>query len=429
MQFEAEVRRQPSVAELCYLAANDLRRIVPYDQAFVLREAIAGKTLQVVCASSIAVFDRNAPLIQAVEQCLATHLSDSPDPGAGALDPVRLSESSALAEYPFHAWYWQPLEDRAGTTFAGLLLARETAFDPREATRIARAAETIGHAWLALTANRPVRKLWLPTLRQRRWLLVAAAAIAVFPVRMSALAPMEVVAARPYIVSAPFTGVIREITVAPNTFVRQGQPVLVFEDVKVRNELAQAEERLGVARAKLERATSASFIDATRAHDIAQLQAEANLARSDYSYARDVMAKSQVLAPRAGMVLYSDRRDWEGRAVNVGDPIVQIVDPRQVAFHVELPAKEQLRLRAGAPMQVWLDAEPLWALGGRLISASYQARPTPEGVLSFAVIARPDGAPPRIGSRGTAKLYGSWVPLSYALLRRPIAALRQTIGL
>ncbi|MET3761793.1 HlyD family efflux transporter periplasmic adaptor subunit [Sphingomonas sp. UYEF23] len=395
----------------------------------MLREAMAGTKLQVVCASSIAIVDRNAPLIQAVESCLAAHLADTSTPNPASLDPALLSDDPALAEYPFHAWHWQPLVDRAGRTFAGLLLARSTLFDPREATRIARAGETIAHAWLALTANRPVRKLWLPTHRQRRWLLVAAAVIALFPVRMSVLAPMEVVASRPYIVSAPFAGVIREIAVAPNTKVRQGQPVLVFEDVKVRNELAQAEERLAVAKAKLERATSAAFADATQAHDIAQLQAEADLARSDYGYAQDVMAKSQVLAPRAGMVLYSDRRDWEGRAVNVGDPIVQIVDPRGVAFHVELPAKEQLRLSAGAPMQVWLDAEPMWALQGRVVSASYQARPTPEGVLSFAVIARPEGAPPRIGSRGTAKLYGSWAPLSYALLRRPIAALRQTIGL
>ncbi|WP_010161771.1 efflux RND transporter periplasmic adaptor subunit [Sphingomonas sp. PAMC 26617] len=429
MQFEGEVRRQPSVAELCYLVANDLRRIVSYDQAFVLREAMAGTALHVVCASSIAVVDRNAPLIQAVERHLAAHLADTTEPAPAAFDLARLSDDPVLADYPFLAWHWQPLDDRTGKTFAGLVLTRETPFDPREATRIARAAETIAHAWLALTAHRPVRKLWLPSVRQRGWLLAAAAAIALFPVRMSVLAPMEVVAARPYVVSAPFAGVIREIAVAPNTMVRQGQPVLVFEDVKVRNELAQAEERLAVARAKLERASSAAFADAAQAHDIAQLQAEADLARSDFAYARDVMAKSQVLAPRAGMVLYSDRRDWEGRAVNVGDPIVQIVDPRQVAFHVELPAKEQLRLNAGAPMQVWLDAEPLWALGGRVVSASYQARPTPEGVLSFAVIARPDGTPPRIGSRGTARLYGRWVPLSYALLRRPIAALRQTIGL
>jgi hypothetical protein len=62
-------------------------------------------------------------------------------------------------------------------------------------------------------------------------------------------------------------------------------------------------------------------------------------------------------------------------------------------------------------------------------NASYQARQTPDGVLAFAVTAKPLSATPRIGSRGTAKLYGSWVPFVYSVFRRPIASLRQTIGI
>lgn len=429
LQFEADIRRQPSVDELSYLVANDLRRVVEYDQAFLVREAFAGKAMHVVCASSIAVVDRNAPLIQGVERTLSAHADQAGLGQSAQLEPRRLSADGVFDEYPYLNWLWHPLTDRAGAVFGGILLARVSPFIPAEEVRLARVGETIGHAWLALTANRPVRKVWLPNSKQRRWLLIAAGLVALFPVRMSALAPMEVVAARPYVISAPFAGVIREIAVAPNAMVRQGQPILVFEDVKVRNELVQAEERLAVARAKLDRATSAAFSDAEQSREIAQLRAEADVARSDYAYAQDVMAKSQVLAPRAGMAIYSDRRDWEGRAVNVGDPIVQIVDPRNVAFHVELPAKEQLRLTRGAPVKVWLDAQPLWALSGRIVSASYQARTTPDGVLSFALTARPDGAPPRIGSRGTAKLYGSWAPLAYAALRRPIAALRQSVGI
>lgn len=44
---------------------------------------------------------------------------------------------------------------------------------------------------------------------------------------------------------------------------------------------------------------------------------------------------------------------------------------------------------------------------------------------------RPDGpqsAGPRIGARGTAQLQGPTVRLAYQLLRRPIAAVRQTVG-
>jgi len=40
-----------------------------------------------------------------------------------------------------------------------------------------------------------------------------------------------------------------------------------------------------------------------------------------------------------------------------------------------------------------------------------------------------DGAtPPRVGLKGTAKLYGETVPLAVYLFRRPLAAIRQHLG-
>jgi multidrug resistance efflux pump len=229
-------------------------------------------------------------------------------------------------------------------------------------------------------------------------------------------------------VAAPFPGVIARIEVEPNARVVTGQPMVTFEDVKVRNEMQQALERVQVAKARIDRTTNAAFGDRDQARELATLRAEYEAARADYNYAREVMAKSQITAPVGGLAIYSDRRDWEGRAVNVGDPILQIADPRAVTYRIDLPAKEQLALEPDAPVKIWLDAQPLWALNGTVAHASYQARPTSDGTLAFAVTATPDGATPRIGSRGTAKLYGDRMPFIYTVLRRPIASLRQFVG-
>lgn len=428
LQFEGDVRRQQSVNELIYLVANETRRIVAYEQMFVLREGHVGEGFHVVGASSIALIDRNAPLIQAIERVVAAVAAETGTKARG-FDATAYSDDPAVAEYPFHAWHWQPLTDRAGHVFAGLLVARQAPLREAEDTRLARIGETVGHGWLALTGGRPVRRFPKFDTRMKRGLLAAVIIAALFPVRMSALAPVEVVAARPYVISAPYAGVIQRLEVPPNALVKAGQPVLTFEDIKVRNELEQATEKLAVARAKVERATSAAFAKAEEAREIGPLQAEYDLAKADYDYARDVMAKSQITAPRGGMAIYSDRRDWEGRAVNTGDPILQIADPRQVAFRIDLPAKEQLTLKPGARVKIWLDAQPLWALRGTVEEASYQARPTAEGILAFAVSAKPAGSTPRIGSRGTAKLYGQWVPFAYSLFRRPIASARQYLGI
>ena len=55
---------------------------------------------------------------------------------------------------------------------------------------------------------------------------------------------------------------------------------------------------------------------------------------------------------------------------------------------------------------------------------------SPEEVLSYKIGVSYEGeAPPRIGLRGTAKIYGSRVTLFYYLFRKPITFVRQLIGI
>ncbi len=429
LQYEGDLRRQASVSELLYFIANESRRVISYEQMFVFRQAQIGDHYHVVCVSSLATMDRNAPLIQAIEKIIIGFEQSAGITEAHNLTLPALSEDPALAEYPFEYGYWQPLKIDDDTVFAGFLFTRSAPFTQGEAFRIARIAETSSHAWRALTGNKPVRKIGRFGPRERKATIIAVILLLLFPVRMSALAPAEIVAARPFVVSAPFSGVIARIHFAPNAAVKRGQTLITFDDVKLSNELKLAEEKLAVARARTERATSTTFGSAEESGDISTTRAEYDLAQAEYKFARDIMDKTQIKAPRDGMVIYGDRRDWEGRAVNVGDPIMQLADPNAIAIRIDLPAAQQMALPNGAQVKVWLDAHPLWAVEGKVENSSYQARKTSEGVLAFAVTAKPLSDSPRIGSRGTAKLYGRWVPFGYSLFRRPIASLRQMIGI
>jgi multidrug resistance efflux pump len=426
LQFEGELRRQPTLPELIYYIANETRRIVGYDQLFILRQPRIGETLRVEAISSIGTVDRNAPLVHAIEQAMK-HADLAT---AASLDVLALSGDQLVAfdDYPFHEFFWHPLKDRDESVFAGLLLARQAQLDEAEAVRLGRVADTAAHAWCALLGNRPVRRVSKIGPRERKGLALIAACIALFPVQMTALAPVEVVARHPFVVSAPFSGVISSIDVPPNAPVRKGQLLMRFDDMKFRNEQSVAAQKAQVAVARVERSTTASFAKADEAHDIGIEQAEAQVASADLNYARDMMAKTQIAAPRDGIIIYSDRKDWEGRAVNVGEPIMQVADPRDVSFHIDLPAKSQMELVPGSRVRVWLDSQPFWAIDGRLETASYQARETPGGVLAFAVTAKPLGESPRIGSRGTAEVRGNWAPFVYTLLKRPISSFRQFIG-
>jgi hypothetical protein len=433
LQYESDVRRKASVAELCYFVANDSRHIVGYDQMFILSQKLVGTDFKVMCASSIATVDRNAPLIQAIEQRFATAVATGGAAGGGSgawTDAGRATDGpdDALSEYPFPHCVWQRLIDAQGDMFGALVTMHAVTPAPDVAIRLARIADTVAHSWRALTGNRPVSRIRRIGPRERIGFAVLALGIAIFPVRLSVLAPFEVVAERPFVIAAPYSGVVARIHVNPNALVRRNQLVLTLEDIQVRGEMQQAAERLRVAQARIDRSSIAAFSDADQAAGLSTLRADYEVAQADYALARDMMRRSQISAPRAGMAIYSDRRDWEGRAVNIGDPILQIVDPDHVVVRVEMPTREQLALRPGGDARLWLDSQPLWAIDGRIESASFQSRPTASGVLAFAVVVRPIGHP-RIGSRGTARLYGQWVPLCYAALRRPIASIRQYLGL
>jgi hypothetical protein len=431
LQYEGEMRRQASVAELRYFIANETRKLVPYDQMFILEQARIGDGWHVATASSLATIDRNAPLIQAIQRIVAALGIESDLTRGHDFEPAALAGADAdiICEYPFRNWRWQPLLDRDGNAFAGLIIARRSPLRETETARCDRITETASHSWRALTGGQPVRRIRRFGPKEKRGLVVALLGMALLPVQLTALAPVEVVAARPFVIAAPFAGVVASIAVAPNTPVKAGQLIMTFEDVRLRNELALAGEKLAVATARVDRSASAAFGASEESREIAINRAELQLAQAEYDYARDLLNKARVAAPRDGVAIYSDRRDWEGRAVNVGEAILQVADPGVVEFRADLPTKEQMRLTVGNHVRIWLDAQPLWAIEARVDRASYQARMTPENVLAFAVTARPVmGNPPRIGSRGIAKIYGRWVPFSYALLRRPIASLRQTIG-
>jgi multidrug resistance efflux pump len=431
VQFEAELRRKSTVAELLYYVANDSRNVLIHDQLFVLGERLIGERMKVLAASGVVSVDAQAPLIDAIERLVATKRAEgdaeAPLDWLYTLDDTAISD--ALVDYPFKAMQWQPLKDATGHVFGGLLVARERRAGPDSMVRLAHIGDSVAHSWRALTRDRPVRRIGRIGRKERIGLAVLAAAICLFPTRMTVLAPAEVVAERPFVIAAPYDGVVARIHVTPHGRVRAGQRLMSLEDVDVRNAFLQARQRLEVARARFERASSAAFSDAESAASLETLRAEYEVAQAEFRLTEEQASRSEIVAPRAGTIIYTDRRDWEGRAVSVGEPIMQLVDPRRAVVRVDMPTGEQMILERGADARIWLDAQPLWAIDGRVEQASYQARETGEGVMSFAIIVRPQGTAPRIGSRGTAKLYGRWVPFIYAVFRRPIAGLRQSIGI
>jgi multidrug resistance efflux pump len=432
LTLEAEIRRQPSRQDLLFHLVNSLHDLVPYGQAMAWRRGRKGGKFQLKVVSGLPVADRHTPLAEALQGLLAVHDKAGYLSNQVAFEvqpPAGGAGRSPLADFALRHALWIPLRDYDGAVNTGALLLREQPFNPREQALLQRLGETYGHALRVFGRQRRLIDR-LPL--SKRSLAIGAAIIvaaALIPVRLSVMAPVEVIADQPYVLTAPINGVIRNILVAPNTQVQANQALVQFEDIQPRNEMVLAQQQLAVAQAKDSRTSAAAFRDAEAAHELAIAAAEHDLARVNYEYTLEVLQRTLIHTPSAGLAVYSDRRDWEGRSVQVGEEIMQVADPERIAYRVDLSTGNAIELKPGNPVSIYLESAPLGGIKAELKSVSYTPKTTGGNQTSYTLKAMPTtDTRPRIGSRGSARVYGEYAPLAFQLLRRPIAAVRQYLG-
>jgi len=108
-----------------------------------------------------------------------------------------------------------------------------------------------------------------------------------------------------------------------------------------------------------------------------------------------------------------------------------LLDGRTKKVTIYLPPDDAVELEAGAPVNLLLHVDPLSPLEAKIERSSYEATLAPDGTLAYVIraqLAQGQGLP-RIGLRGTAKIYAGRVTLAYYLLRKPLAFMRRSLGI
>ena len=136
-------------------------------------------------------------------------------------------------------------------------------------------------------------------------------------------------------------------------------------------------------------------------------------------------------APADGIALFADAEDWRGKPVQIGERIMTVADPADVALTIYVSPDDAIALDQGALVKIYLNISPLASFDAKVIQASYETGMSPEGHPAYIVKASftPGEAPPRLGLRGTAKIFAERVPLIYYLLRKPLRTLRHAVGI
>ena len=252
------------------------------------------------------------------------------------------------------------------------------------------------------------------------------------PVRLSTLAPAEVIALNAFSVAAPQDGVIHAFAVQPNSSVKKGDVLFTLDDTAILNRYEVAAKALATAKADALGAEQRAFDDIRGKADLAGANGRMHEKEAELNAIQTLMARVEIHAERDGIAIFSDANDWLGKPVQTGERVMQIADPKDAGLLMWLPVKDALNINNGAQMKLFLHTDPLHPIAAKLHQTSYQASLSPENIASYRLKGVFDNTQknmPRIGLRGTARISGEWSILGYYLFRRPIAATREWLGL
>lgn len=436
--------RRAEPDELPFIFTNETRQLIPYRQA-VLWTSPPGGVTKIKALSGLAAVDYNSPYAVWMNWFGKHTVAGMFISSAPRDDDVRLFSLAELEKHNdaasrFGEWReWTPehtlaavLRGPGGWVCGYLCLFRETSFHESDVRLFSHLAESYGTS-LGGRLMRPQRAFFSTGFRR----IAALAATVLFflamciPRPQSTLAQAEVTARRPALVRAELDGVVEKFMVEPNQQVRKGEALLKLEDAQLKTRLAVAEKAGEIAQVELRQLQQAALYDPASKAKLPLAQGRVEQLFAEAEYVRSLLDRVVALSPMDGAALIDNPDEWLGRPVGLGQKIMMVADPSDVMLEIRVPAADALPAAPGDVLLFFPNIAPSSPLKATIVFAGYRAVETPGAGMAFLLRAEfaDTEQRPMLGLRGTARLSASSLPLGLIILRRPITAARQWLGL
>ena len=474
LHLSRRARAATEALELSYVAMNETHVLVNYRQAVL----VVGE--EVKALSGVVSPEANAPYVHWLGRLLREIRTPQPehaDTEAGDITnsaaPLLINADSMSETvrdewdewFPLHA-LWLPLQ-AIGDGFAGggWLLARDEPWLDGEIAVVQEWADVWVQAWALRHKPDAAQRLqalkqkarsllphrddwhalrdlmrhpggWRTSIRSAwgkprlRWSLLIFVAL-LFPVRLTVLAPGELVAANPAVIRAPLDGVIDKVMVQPNQAVKAGDLLFEFDRTTLASRLIVAEQALTTAEAEYRQFAQQALFDTRSKGQLGITQGRVEEKKAEAVYLRELNQRASVTAPRAGVVLFDDPTELIGKPISTGERVMMVTDEHDVEVEAWLSLFDAIDLAPDASVTLYLNVKPLTPVSARLRYLAHEAQQLPDGHFAYRLRAAIPARETlhRVGLKGTAKVTGGWVPAVYWVLRKPIAALRNFVGL
>jgi len=431
--LDDEIRKLSSLREFAFFSINETHRLISYHTAYIWQKnEIIGTSL--IMQSGTAEIDVHAPVNQWIKRFINHTLEKSNTKKMQVID----KESPDWVDFTQH-WpeilpphlLWCPLLDKNNQISGGLLFFRETPFTADEIKMLSWLISSYQYTWNTLTqsANFSILK----HVKKRPYfvgLLIAVMGILLFPTRLSVLGTGIVIPADPVMMNAPMEGIIKSISVNPGNVITTGQLLFSMDKTDLQSNFDVNEKDVLLTKAKLRSVINESFTKSESNAEIPILQAQLAVDQANLDYTKTMLQKADIRSPIDGIVIFDNKDQWIGQPVHAGERILVVANPKKVALKINLPVADSIKLQKGASGEFFLYG----TLNPMLIKVTilgYNAKIMPNRILSYQLNAEfiSMNDIPQIGSEGTVKVYGRYVPFIYYLLRKPLQTLREDFGI
>ncbi|AXX89657.1 efflux RND transporter periplasmic adaptor subunit [Arcobacter suis] len=439
LQLEHNCRNCESIKELYYQIVNETRTLVNYSQGVLLTIDFSGK-YKVVGISDISVVDSTSPYVQWIENVIIDLNNNEKSKDIFVVDTktdLKQIDFKSMHEFSPSNILFIPLKSIKENREINyiLLLFKEEGWLEKDILILKHLSSSLAYFLFAMRST-GISQIFKKISLKNKYLKISIFLLIFLmflPVRLSVLAPLEVEAKNPYVVTSPLNAVIEEVKVFPNDKIEKEQLLVKFDDVDFNNNYLVAKRTLDVANAQLHTVKQSSFFDATQKSQISQLESQVKLKEAELNFAQEQLGKTKIYAKEDGIAIINNPNDWKGKPVTTGERVFLIAKPQSIELKIMLPVSEAIFLEENALIKAFFDNDPTNSWSGKVKYISYKPELTEQNVLSYKITAdfddiKENGYIPSIGLRGTAKIYSKKVTLFFYLFRKPITAVRQWIG-
>lgn len=437
LELQKEAHKSKDIESFGFQITNSTQKLFPYKQGVFW--TLDNNHIHLERISGNAVIDRNGLYAIEIKKYLKEHVLKSEQ--AFAKEPlIVLSQKDAGKD---NAQNWEDLFSKQAviTVFAtnedgvlgGLWLDCDKAPTPAESKIFANLIETYAYTLATIRALEKRTSLlsMLFSGKKQKIILAALLILFFFPTRLSITAPAEIVADNPHVITIPYEGILEDVLVDPGDEISAEQIIAQMDQTTIKAQADRARQSLATTQTTLSRTGLESLRNEEKRRELQQLRSEIAEKRVELEYAQDLLERTSITSPVPGVAIFADANSLEGKPMQTGEKLMMIADPEKAELLIRVPLDSMLPVTQDNPVDFYLNVSPLKTHRAKISSIGYQASQDPDGLMTYKIKAnlQADETNYRIGWEGTAKIKGAWSILGYAVLRKPLIALRNLMGL